>query len=153
VVFYVVNLVITLAVTTLIFAVIFRVLPDARIKWKDVIAGALTTAVLFMLGKLGISFYISKSNVGSTYGAAGSLVILLLWVYYSSIILYFGAEFTKAYAVKFGSEIHPNHYAVTTKTIEVETGNQSIQNKENCEIETKGTVEGKPVDIKMKGAD
>jgi membrane protein len=153
VVFYVVNLVITLAVTTLIFAVIFRVLPDARIKWKDVIAGALTTAVLFMLGKLGISFYISKSNVGSTYGAAGSLVILLLWVYYSSIILYFGAEFTKAYAVKFGSEIHPNHYAVTTKTIEVETGNQSIQNKENCEIETKGTVEVKPVDIKMKGAD
>ena len=130
VVFYVINLAITFAVTTLIFGVIFRVLPDAEIKWKDVLAGAITTALLFMIGKFAISFYISKSNVGSTYGAAGSLVVLLLWVYYSSIILYFGAEFTKAYAVKYGSEIHPNHYAVTTKTVEVETGDQSIQTKE-----------------------
>ncbi len=137
VVFYIVNIVITLAVITLIFGVIFKVLPDAQIKWKDVFAGALTTAVLFMLGKLGISFYISQSNVGSTYGTAGSLVVLLLWVYYSSLILYFGAEFTKAYAVKYGSEIHPNHYAVTTKMVEVETGNQSIQTKENAEIKTK----------------
>lgn len=71
VIFYVLNLLITLGITTLIFAVIFKVLPDARIRWRDVIAGALTTAILFMLGKFGISFYISKSNVGSTYGAAG----------------------------------------------------------------------------------
>ena len=133
VVFYIINIVITLSVVTLIFGVIFKVLPDAKIKWKDVLAGALTTALLFMLGKLAISFYISKSNVGSTYGAAGSLVVLLLWIYYSSIILYFGSEFTKAYAVKYGSEIHPNHYAVTTKTVEVETGNQSIQSKEKAD--------------------
>jgi len=128
--FYILNQIITLGVVTLIFGVIFKVLPDAQIKWKDVISGAVVTAVLFMIGKFGISFYISQSNVGSTYGTAGSLVILLLWTYYSSIILYFGAEFTKAFAIKYGSEIHPNHYAVTTKEIEVETGNKSVQEKE-----------------------
>ncbi|MEO9004136.1 MAG: YihY/virulence factor BrkB family protein [Ginsengibacter sp.] len=130
VVFYIINIVITLAIITLIFGTIFKVLPDAKIKWKDVLVGSLVTALLFMLGKFGISFYISKSQVGSTYGAAGSLVILLLWVYYSSTILYYGAEFTKAYAVKFGSAIHPDDYAVTTKTVEIESGNQSIQEKE-----------------------
>ncbi len=134
VVFYIVNLVITLVVITSIFAVIFKVLPDAKIKWKDVLSGAIATGVLFMLGKFAISFYISKSNVGSTYGAAGSLVVLLLWVYYSAIILYFGAEFTKAFAVKYGSEIHPDEYAVTTKTVEVETGQKSIQDKEKTTI-------------------
>jgi membrane protein len=113
--------------------VIFKVLPDARIRWKDIMAGAVTTAIFFMLGKFGISFYISKTNVGSTYGTAGSLVILLVWVYYSSIILYFGAEFTKAYAIKYGAEIYPNDYAVTMKEIEVETGKQTIQQKENTE--------------------
>jgi membrane protein len=134
VVFYIINLVLTLVITSAIFAVIFKVLPDAKVKWKDVWTGALVTALLFMLGKFAISFYISKSNVGSTYGAAGSLVILLLWVYYSSIILYFGAEFTKAYAVKYGTEIHPNDYAVTTKTVEVETGGASVQQKEETDV-------------------
>ena len=129
---YILNLLLTLGITALIFAVIFKVLPDAQIKWRDVMAGAIATAILFMLGKFGISFYIGKTNVGSTYGAAGSLVILLLWVYYSSIILYFGAEFTKAYAIQFGAPIHPNEYAVTTKQVEVETGKQSIQAKENA---------------------
>jgi membrane protein len=133
VVFYIINLVLTLIVVTSIFAVIFKVLPDANIKWKDVWAGAIATALLFILGKFAISFYISKSEVGSTYGAAGSLVVLLLWVYYSSIILYFGAEFTKAYAIKYGSEIHPNKYAVTTKTVEVENGGQSVQATEKAD--------------------
>lgn len=127
VVFYVLNQLLTLGVISLIFAVIFRVLPDAEIKWKDVLFGSVVTAILFMLGKSGISLYIGQSDVGSTYGAAGSLVILLLWTYYSSIILYIGAEFTKAYAVAYGSEIHPSQYAVTTKEIEVETGHDSIQ--------------------------
>ena len=136
VVFYILNILITLVVITLIFAVIFKVLPDAKIKWKDVMAGAIATSLLFMLGKFGISFYISKSNVGSTYGTAGSLVVLLLWVYYSSIILYLGAEFTKAFAIKYGSAIHPNDYAVTTKTVEVETGSKSIQSVEKTEIKT-----------------
>ena len=84
----------------------------------------------FMLGKFGISFYIGQSNVGSTYGAAGSLVVLLVWVYYSSIILYFGAEFTKSYAVEYGTPIHPNDYAVTMRHVEVEEGNRSIQQVE-----------------------
>jgi membrane protein len=132
--FYIVNLILTLLITAVIFGAIFKVLPDAKIKWKDVTAGAISTAVLFMLGKFAISYYIRKSHVGSTYGAAGSLVILLLWVYYSAIILYFGAEFTKAFAVKYGSSIHPNDYAVTTKTIEVEAGKKSVQEKEK-EIE------------------
>lgn len=127
VLFYILNQLLTLAVISLIFAVIFKVLPDAIIKWGDVFLGAVVTAVLFMIGKFGISIYIGQSDIGSTYGAAGSLVILLLWTYYSSIILYLGAEFTKAYAVAYGSEILPSHYAVTTKEIEVETGNDSVQ--------------------------
>lgn len=131
VVFYIINLLLTLAVSMLIFAVIFRVLPDAKIRWRDVLVGAFVTAILFMLGKFGISFYISKTNVGSTYGTAGSLVIVLVWVYYSSIILYLGAEFTKAWAVKFGTPIHPDEYAVTTKTVEVEMDKASVQQKEN----------------------
>jgi membrane protein len=143
VVFYIVNVAITLAVTTLIFGVIFKVLPDAKIKWKDVIAGAIATSLLFMLGKFAISFYISKSDIGTTYGTAGSMVILLLWIYYSSIILYFGAEFTKAYAIKYGSEIHPNHYAVTTKLVEVENGGQSIQKTDATEVKTTQKVPGK----------
>ena len=147
VVFYILNIMITLVVITLIFGVIFKVLPDAKIKWKDVLAGAVATSLLFMLGKFGISFYISKSNVGSTYGTAGSLVVLLLWVYYSSIILYLGAEFTKAFAIKYGSAIHPNDYAVTTKTVEVETGSKSVQSVEKTEIKTvpvtKPTTENK----------
>ncbi|MEP6466794.1 MAG: YihY/virulence factor BrkB family protein [Parafilimonas sp.] len=137
IVVYIINILLTLGITTLIFGVIFKVLPDARIKWRDILAGAITTAVLFMAGKFGISFYISKAHVGTTYGAAGSLVILLLWVYYSAIILYFGAEFTKAYTIKYGSQIHPNDYAVTTKQVEVETGSQTIQDKENTEHEIK----------------
>ncbi|WP_113652589.1 YihY/virulence factor BrkB family protein [Pedobacter namyangjuensis] len=130
VVIYIINQIVTLAVISLIFGVIFKVLPDAIIKWRDVVLGAVVTALLFMLGKFGISFYIGQSDVGSTYGAAGSLIILLLWTYYSSIILYFGAEFTKAYAIAYGSEIHPAHYAVTTREVEVETGQQSIQTNE-----------------------
>ncbi|MGZ5133647.1 MAG: YihY/virulence factor BrkB family protein [Flavitalea sp.] len=137
--FYIFNLILSLAVISALFAVIFKVLPDAKIKWRDVIAGAVATALLFMLGKFGISFYISKSDVGSTYGAAGSLVVLLLWVYYSSIILYFGAEFTKAYAVEFGSEIHPNDYAVITRLVEVEEQGKSVQQKEKKKEEVKET--------------
>ena len=133
VIFYIVNLLLTLGISMLIFAVIFKVLPDAKIKWKDVMIGALITAILFVIGKFGISIYVSKTNVGSTYGAAGSIMVLLVWVYYSAIILYMGAEFTKAYALKYGSEIHPNDYAVTIKQVEVETGKQTIQETQKQE--------------------
>lgn len=127
---YIINLMLTLFVTTLLFGVIFKVLPDAKIKWKDVLTGAITTAVLFMLGKFAITFYIGSSNIGSTYGTAGSLVVILLWIYYSSIILYFGAEFTKAYACAYGSRIQPNQYAVWVKQVEVEEGKGSLQQHE-----------------------
>lgn len=130
VLFYIFNLVLSFGISMLIFAVIFKVLPDAKIKWRDVMAGAFFTALLFIVGKFGISLYISQTKVGSTYGAAGSLVVLISWVYYSSIILYLGAEFTKAYAVAYGSQIHPNDYAVTVRQVEVETGKASIQKSE-----------------------
>jgi membrane protein len=117
---YIINYVITFGVITFLFAVIFKVLPDARVKWKDVWAGALSTAVLFMLGKFGISFYLAKSTVASTYGAAGSMVLILLWVYYSSAILYFGAGFTRIYACYKGRDIYPNDYAVYIIQVEKE---------------------------------
>ncbi|NCI49549.1 YihY/virulence factor BrkB family protein [Sediminibacterium roseum] len=128
--FYVVNLLLTLGISMLIFAVIFKVLPDANIRWKDVRAGALVTAVLFMLGKFAISLYVSQAKVGSTYGAAGSLVVLLVWIYYSSIILFLGAEFTKAWAVLYGEPIHPSQFAVTVRQVEVEEGKKTVQEKE-----------------------
>ena len=128
-IFYILNLLISIAITCFIFAIIFKVLPDAKIKWRHVIAGSMFTTVLFLLGKFGISFYISKNNIGTTYGPAGSLVVLILWVYYSAIILYFGAEFTKAYAIGHGSAIYPNDYAVTVQQVEVEKGQKPIQQK------------------------
>jgi len=120
IVFYVINLLLTIFISTLIFGTIFKVLPDARIKWKDIFAGALVTSVLFLIGKFAISFYISHTDVGSAFGAAGSLVVLLVWAYYSSVILYLGAEFTKAYASKYGGEIHPNNYAVKVQIVRIE---------------------------------
>lgn len=110
--FYILNILIVLVVITTLFAIIFKVLPDAIIRWRDVLSGSFFTALLFMGGKFLISFYISKSNVGVTYGTAAFVVIILLWVYYSSVILYFGAEFTKCYAVEAGSAIRPNETAV-----------------------------------------
>jgi membrane protein len=129
-VIYIINLILTFIVITLLFATIFKVLPDAKIKWKDVMIGAIVTALLFMLGKFAISYYIGRSNIGSTYGAAGSLIILLLWVYYSAIILYFGAEFTKAHAIHFGNRIYPNSYAVWIKHVDIEEENGTLKQKE-----------------------
>ena len=103
-----------------LFGIIFKVLPDARIRWKNVMVGAITTAILFMIGKFCISFYLGHSNLGIVYGTAGSIIIVMLWVYYSAVILYFGAEFTKVYARRYGGEIVPNDYAVWIKTKEIE---------------------------------
>lgn len=110
----------TLAVVTSIFAIIFKVLPDVKLKWKPALVGALFTAVLFSLGKYLIGLYIEKANPGSAFGAAGSVIVILLWVYYTAIILYFGAEFTQAYAEKYDHGIAPTKYAVHLKTIVVE---------------------------------
>ncbi|GAC1384000.1 MAG: YihY/virulence factor BrkB family protein [Ginsengibacter sp.] len=124
---YVINLLITFGVTMVLFAVIFKVLPDAQINWNDVWAGALTTAMLFLVGKFGIAFYIAKSKIGTSYGTAGAIVILLLWIYYSSIILYFGAEFTKVWAVKYRNGIKPNSYAVVVEKEQIEKKNSNVK--------------------------
>ena len=107
------NFVLSLAVITLLFAMIFKFLPDAKIAWHDVWIGAFITAVLFTVGKVALGLYLGKSGVGSSYGAAGSLIVLLLWVYYSSQILFFGAEFTQVYANRFGSHVAPADNAVS----------------------------------------
>jgi membrane protein len=138
IVFYIINIVMTLGISMLIFAVIFKVLPDAKIKWRDVFAGSIATAILFLLGKFLISLYISQTKIGSTYGAAGSLVVLLVWIYYSSVILYVGAEFTKAYAVMYGSAIKPSSYAVTTKQVEIETNKSTVQQNEKTTTKHEG---------------
>jgi membrane protein len=110
--FYGLNLVLILAVIVLLFMIIFRILPDAVIAWKDAFIGAVFSAVLFMLGKLLISIYLGHSNIGLMYGAAASIMLILTWVYYCSIILYFGGEFTKAYAIHHGGGIKPSENAV-----------------------------------------
>lgn len=110
--FYVVNLVITFIVVTFLFAIIFKILPDAIIRWSDAITGALFTSFLFLAGKFLIGFYLGNSNIGVTYGAAASVMIILTWVYYSSIILFFGAEFTKVFATIHGGRIRPSDTAV-----------------------------------------
>jgi membrane protein len=118
--FYILNNVITLAAVTAVFTIIFKVLPDVIIRWKSAIIGALFTAVLFSLGKYLIGIYIEKGNPGSAFGAASSIIVILLWIYYTSIILYFGAEFTQAYAEKYDNGISPSKYAVFTKITIVE---------------------------------
>jgi membrane protein len=107
------NFALSLAVITLLFAMIFKFLPDAKIAWHDVWIGAFITALLFTVGKFALGLYLAKSGVGSSYGAAGSLIVLLLWVYYSSQILFFGAEFTQVYANRFGSHVAPTDNAVS----------------------------------------
>jgi membrane protein len=103
----VINFVASFGVITLLFAMIFKVLPDVKIAWRDVWIGAIITALLFNLGKLLVGLYLGRSGVTSAYGAAGSLVIVLLWVYYSAQILFFGAKFTQVYSNRHGSHLEP----------------------------------------------
>lgn len=115
----VINLVITFIVITVLFGIIFKFLPDAKIKWKHVRAGAIFTAILFMIGRYFIGLYIQFSATESTYGAAGSLIVILLWIYYSAVILYIGAEFTQVYTEAYGGKIQPADYAVHVKREEM----------------------------------
>jgi membrane protein len=98
-----IELTISFAVVTVLFALIFRYLPDVRIEWRDVWLGAVFTSILFIIGKFALGLYLGRSAVGSAYGAAGSLVVLLLWIYYSAQIMLFGAEFTQVYSRSHGS--------------------------------------------------
>lgn len=121
--------VLTFVITTFLFSLMFKVLPDAKIKWKDVFIGGLITAVFFTLGKLAIGYYLGSSNIATIYGAAGSIMIIMVWVYYSSIILYLGAEFTKVYAKLHGGKIYPTDYSIWIKTEEIQVANPVLKNQ------------------------
>jgi len=118
--FNLINIGITFLVIAVLFGIIFKFLPDVKIAWRDVRTGAFFTSLLFMLGKYLIGIYIQTTGTGSTYGAAGSLIVILVWIYYTSAILYFGAEFTQVYADEYGDKIEPAEYAVHVEQKEIE---------------------------------
>ncbi len=109
---YSLNFVLSLSIITVLFSLIFKYLPDIRINWKTVIPGAIITSILFVIGKELLGVYFGKANPASAYGAAGSIVLILLWVSYSCLILFFGAEFTYVYAKKYGLKVEPNSNAI-----------------------------------------
>jgi len=108
----IVNTLVSIVVTTGLFALLFRFLPDVRLRWRDVTTGAVVTAVLFTVGQQVIGLYLGRSSIAASYGAAGSMMILLLWVYYSCQILLFGAEFTRVWACRHGAKVKPEEFAV-----------------------------------------
>lgn len=112
IILHIINFVLSFGVITVMFAVLFKYLPDVKIEWRSVWIGAAVTAFLFVLGKFGIGFYFGKANPGDTYGAAGSVILILLWVSYSCLIMFFGAEFTQVYARHQGYSIEPNEGAI-----------------------------------------
>ncbi len=122
-------------VLSLLFGTIYKVLPDAEIKWRYVRAGAFFTAALFLLGRYGIGLYVAQSQVATAYGAAGSIIVILIWVYYSAAILYFSAEFTKAYAVFKGEKIRPADHAVYVEQKETEKDTASVTAQESRTLE------------------
>lgn len=115
----IIGIILNICVTSIIFTLIFKILPDAKIKSRDVFTGAIVTTLLLLIGQWGISFYISVANVGTVYGAAAFMAVFITWIYYSAIIIYTGAEFTKAWANEMGGKIFPDEYAVATRTIEI----------------------------------
>lgn len=129
--------VISLLVTTILFGALFKVLPDAKIKWKDVLVGSLITSSLFMLGKYAIGIYLGKSILTNLYGAAGSVIVLMVWVYYSAAILYLGAVYTKVYATNFGGKIFPNDYSVWIMVEEVPINKPIIHDNTTVDTEVK----------------
>lgn len=132
--FKVIGIILNIAVTTSIFLLIFKVLPDAKIKFRDVMIGAIVTTIFFLVGQYAISIYLSTSKITSLYGAAASVLLLLVWVYYSATIVYIGAEFTKAWANELGGKIYPDEYAVSTRTIEIqEDGPINDSNKQEID--------------------
>jgi membrane protein len=122
--------VLSFVVAAFLFSLTFKILPDAKVKWSVVLFGGFITAIFFTIGKLAIGFYLGRSNLTSLYGAAGSIIILMVWVYYSSIILYLGAEFTKVYAKLYGGKILPNEYAEWVATEEIPVSSPQLKNKE-----------------------
>lgn len=114
-----VDVAVSLVVITLLFAAIYKVLPDVEIEWREVWTGAAVTALLFVLGKVAIGLYLGRSGVASSYGAAGSLVVLLVWIFYSSQLVFLGAEFTQVWARRRGTRIQPSAWAVRVEQVTV----------------------------------
>ena len=129
-----INLGITLTVTSVLFAIIFKFLPDVKIRWRDVRWGAIFTSVLFMLGQYVINLYIQYAAKTSAYGAAGSILVVLIWIYYTAAIVYIGAEFTQVYAEATGCKIEPAEYAVSIQQTEIER-NVSVLPAQNPELQ------------------
>ncbi len=119
---FAINRIFIIAVVAVLFTFMFKYVPDGKVKWNDAIKGAVFTSFFFMVGKGVIGYFLGHIHTASTYGAAGSLVVLLLWIYYSSVIIYFGATFTKEYAYLYGGKIIPRSYAVYLETKEVLPG-------------------------------
>ncbi len=138
------NFALTFTIISALFGIIFKFLPDVEISWKDVRVGAFFTAALFIIGKFLIGLYIEKVGPGSAYGAAGSIIVILVWVYYTSAILYFGAEFTQVYSECYGGKIKPASYAVHIIQTEKEKTVKVLPSQEHEEVEnSKGEVETK----------
>jgi membrane protein len=114
-----VTAVVSLVVAALLFALIYQVLPDVKLGWRDVIAGGIVTAVLFSIGRILIAIYIGRSSVGSAYGAAGSLAVLLVWVYYVGLVLFFGAAVTRVLAQRRHGRVQPEDYAMLVEQQEI----------------------------------
>lgn len=125
----IINIIVSLLVISILFGLIYKVLPDVKLSWKDVRNGAFVTAVLFEIGKYLIGLYLGSSSVTSTFGAAGALALLLVWIYYSAQILFFGAEFTYVYSTKFGSGVKPSDHAVKYEVNKVEDENANRKSK------------------------
>jgi membrane protein len=138
----IINFVVSFSIITLLFALIYKVVPDVIIGWQDVWIGALVTAALFTLGKWGVGVYLSRSAPASTYGAAGSLIIILLWVYYSTQILFLGAEFTQVYANRYGSHLKPERGAVplTEEARQQQGMTRMAENEQKAEPQSTGEV-------------
>ncbi|KAA3440368.1 YihY/virulence factor BrkB family protein [Rufibacter hautae] len=136
-------------VVTFLFALIYKFLPDAKIRWSDVWIGALVTAVLFSLGKSLIGLYLGNSDFAGIYGAAGSVIVVLTWVFYTSQIVFIGAQFTLVYARRYGADIYPSTYAVRVINKEVEVGHAPV-NDEPGPNEAKAKGEDCEVDEKVK---
>ena len=131
IIFGVLDFLVSLSVVTLLFASIYKFLPDAKISWRDVWIGAAMTSVLFVIAKFGLGLYFGKSDPGSTYGAAGSIILIMLWVSYAGLILLFGAEFTQVFANRYGKKVQPTEAAVST---EGENDNGAIVNKKKEKV-------------------
>lgn len=136
-VFFLLDFTISFAMITVLFAMIYKMLPDAEIRWRTVWTGAAVTTLLFLLGKFLLGLYFGYANPASTYGAAGSLVLLLLWINYSCLIIIFGAEFTEVYSRYYGHGIRPSKHAVFVKTVVAETNShEEAAESKTAECET-----------------